>query len=154
MRGRKYFRRCQSVRGAGRRDEHWLDAIAIWERALQSLDLRKVVDDYVGIGRVPREKVLVIVFSREEGSARLDHGDDRGVERMRIVELGDVVFRNSSLLSRCREDRRTIWVPASGPCRLSSIGSWAIRALAAAGWRVGACATPARREPQCEHFRL
>jgi len=104
----KYFRRCQSVRGAGCRDEHWLDAIAIWEKALQSLDLRKVVDDYIGIGRVPREKVLVIVLSREEGSARLDDGDDRGVERMRIVELGDVGFRNPSLFNRCREDRRTI----------------------------------------------
>ena len=46
----------QSVRGAGRCDEHWLDAIAYWEKALQSLDLRKVVDDYIGIGRVPREK--------------------------------------------------------------------------------------------------
>ncbi len=51
----KYFRRWQSVRGAGRCDEHWLDAIAIWEKALQSLDLRKVVDDYIGIGRVPRD---------------------------------------------------------------------------------------------------
>ena len=68
MRGRKYFRRCQSVRGAGRCDEHWLDAIAIWETALQSLDRRKVVADYIGIGRVPREKVLVIALSREEGS--------------------------------------------------------------------------------------
>jgi hypothetical protein len=57
MRGRKYFHRWQSVRGAGRCDEHWLDAIAIWEKALQSLDLRKVVDDYIGRGRVPREKV-------------------------------------------------------------------------------------------------
>ena len=85
----KYFRRCQSVRGAGRCDEHWLDAIAIWEKALQSLDLRKVVDDYIGIGRVPREKVLVIVLRREEGSARLDDGDDRDVEHMRIVELGE-----------------------------------------------------------------
>ena len=65
------------------------DAIAIWEKALQSLDLRKVVDDYIGIGRVPREKVLVIVLRREEGSARLDDGDDRDVEHMRIVELGE-----------------------------------------------------------------
>src|SRR5271165_5496858 len=73
-----------SVRRAGRCDEHWLDAIAIWEKALQSLDLRKVVDDYIGIGRVPREKVLVIVLSREEGSSRFDDGDDRGVERMHI----------------------------------------------------------------------
>jgi len=56
---------------SGRCDEHWLDAIAIWEKAFQSLDLRKVVDDYIGIGRVPREKVLVIDLSREEGSARL-----------------------------------------------------------------------------------
>ena len=83
-----------SVRGAGRCDEHWLDAMAIWEKAFQSLDLRKVVDDYIGIGRVPREKVLVIVLSREEGSARFDDSDDRGVECMRIVELGDVGFRN------------------------------------------------------------
>ncbi len=98
----------QSVRGAGRCDEHWLDAIAIWEKAFQSLDLRKVVDDYIGIGRVPREKVLVIVLSREEGSARLYDGDNRGVECMRIVELGDVGFRNPTLLSRCREDRRPI----------------------------------------------
>jgi hypothetical protein len=97
-----------SVRRAGRCYEHWLDAIAIWEKALRSLDLRKVVDDYIGIGRVPREKVLVIALSREEGSARLYDGDDRGVECMRIVELGDVGLRNSSLLSRCREDRRTI----------------------------------------------
>jgi hypothetical protein len=90
-RGQKELgRRRQSVRRAHRRDEHRLGAIGIWEEALQSRDLRQVVDDDVGVGRVPRQEILVIGLSREEGSVGLNPGDNRGVERMRLVELGDV----------------------------------------------------------------
>src|SRR5271170_7196399 len=96
-----------SVR-AGRRDEHRIGAIGLWKVALQLLDLRQVVDDDVGVARILRQKILMIGLGRIEGPAGLDGGDDRGVERMRLVELGDIGLGDLCLLRAGREDRRAI----------------------------------------------
>ena len=47
------------------------------ENLLQVRDLRQVVVDDVGIGRVERQEILMIVLGRVEGLERLQRGDDR-----------------------------------------------------------------------------
>ena len=50
----------------------------------------------------------MIALGAIEGLARLDGRDDRGVENVRRVELGDISLGDARLLIVRREDRRAI----------------------------------------------
>ncbi len=53
----------------------------------------------------------MIILGRIETPAGLDLGDDRSIEHMRLVELGDIGLGNVRLLRIGREDRRAILGP-------------------------------------------
>src|SRR5580700_8451350 len=52
--------------------------------------------------------ILMVVFGREEFLAGLDLGDDRRVERMRLVELTDIGLGDLCLFRIEGEDRRAV----------------------------------------------
>ena len=85
--------------------------------------MARVVDDDIGIGRISRQKVLMIALGRIESPVRLDAGHDRRAEYMRIVELSDIGVRDLRLLGVVGKIAERYCVPASGPCRLSWVGS-------------------------------
>jgi len=57
--------------------KHRRRAIKVRKQALQGLDLRQIVDDDIGIVRVARQEVLMIVLGRVEIPAWLGFSDDR-----------------------------------------------------------------------------
>ncbi len=73
---------------------------------LQVFDLWQVVIDDVGVGRVQRQEILVILLGRVEAGIVGDLGDDRLFEDMRLVELGDIGFGDLALFrvgdEKCR----------------------------------------------------
>jgi hypothetical protein len=50
----------------------------------------------------------MVILGRIEVPAGLDLGDDRSIERVRLVEPGDIGLGNARLLRIGREDRRAI----------------------------------------------
>src|SRR5215470_19006619 len=80
----------RSVRCLGGGNEHGGGAIDVREEALEVVDLGQIVVDDVGVARVPRQEVLMIVLGGEEFLVGLDLGDDRRFVDPRLVELGDV----------------------------------------------------------------
>ena len=82
---------------------------------LQVLDLRQVVDDDIGIGRMRRLKVLMIGLGRIELPRRLDLGDNSRIEDLCTIELFDIGLGDISLRLTGREDRRTVLRPGIRP---------------------------------------
>src|SRR5882672_5898425 len=82
--------------------------VTIRKDLLQVLDLRDVVEGNIGLVRVQRQVVLVIVLRRIERLQRADLGHDRLLVDLGGVELGDIGLRHLLLLVIGGEDRRAI----------------------------------------------
>src|SRR5882724_8039126 len=57
---------------------------------------------------VTRQEILMITLSWIEVPAGFDLGNDRNIERVRLVELGDVRLSDARLFRICREYCRAI----------------------------------------------
>src|SRR4030095_9692740 len=88
--------------------QRWLRNVVVGKDLLQGLYLRNVVEDNVGLVRVQRQIVLVIVFRRIERVELVDLGRDPLLVALRRMELGDVGLRHFFLLVIGEEDRRAI----------------------------------------------
>src|SRR5271169_1573160 len=86
------------VRGLGRRDKNRLGPVELRKQTFEVGDLRQVLGRDVGLARVQGQVILMVRLGRIELPARFDHGDDRGGEDMRLVELGDVGSSDAGLL--------------------------------------------------------
>src|SRR5262249_23364619 len=76
---------------------------------LQILDLRRVVENDVRLRGMLERVILVIGLGREErGLHRAGLGHDRAPERLRRIELRDVVLRDLRLRLALRENLRPI----------------------------------------------
>ena len=85
-----------------------LIAIQLGKRLLQIIELRHVVGRDVGDGRVQGQVILVVVLGREEARVSVGARDDRSVEDLRFVDLGDVGVGDIFLNVVLREDRGSI----------------------------------------------
>ena len=97
---RRSFIRCSavcaiSVRCSRVGDHHSFRAISVREEALEVFDLRQIVKDYVRIGWVQRQEILMIVLGGIERSVGLDGRDDRRVRRVRPSQLSNIRLGNS-----------------------------------------------------------
>src|SRR5581483_9991093 len=102
------MQRC-SIRFCRLRDRHRLVAPHVGECLLQVLDLRRVVEDDVGLRGMPDRVILVIGLGREERRIhRAGPGDDRALPRLRRIELRDVVPRDLRLRLALRENLRAV----------------------------------------------
>src|SRR3954454_16103994 len=97
-----------SVGSLGVADQRRLLDVVLRKDLLQVLDLRDVVEGNIGLVRVQRQVVLMIVFRRIEPLQRADLGHDRLLVDLGGVELGDIGLRHLLLLIIGSEDRRTI----------------------------------------------
>src|SRR5262249_42492079 len=66
----------RSVRRANGRYQHRVCTVSVGKDALEVGELRRVVEDDVGIGRISLHEVLVIGLRRKKGAVRLGLGDD------------------------------------------------------------------------------
>src|SRR4030095_6803536 len=88
--------------------QRWLRNVVVGKDLLQGLHLRKVVEDNIGLVRVQRQIVLVIVFRRIERVELVDLGRDRLFVDLRRIELGDVGLCHLFLLVIGGKDCRAI----------------------------------------------
>ncbi len=89
-------------------DEYRVRSKLCREQALEVLDLRHVVVDDIGIGRVVGQEILMVALRRIEGPVRLDGGDDGGVVEAGLVQLVDIGFGHARVLGAGGKDRRAV----------------------------------------------
>ena len=117
--------RCDRSVPRRRRDQRRGRAVIIGEQTPQILDLRQIVDEDVRISGVTGQEILIIILSRVEILVGLDLGDDRSIEYVHLVELGDIGLRDACLLRIGGRNRRAILAPDIGAlpvelCRIVS----------------------------------